>query len=279
MNDTTFIQLCEDIRDNKKLFVGRLSGNETALTGLIINNIHPNKNLLLNTLNGAGIYFENERSMKIYASMYYTAVKNSHYLGTWTGSMQSQAHHFYKLLNNSSDFADVKQIPARYLEPFYFMDDECYMFNEALKDKTVLIISSHVDTMKQQENKLDKIFKKPIFDKSTKIKYLRPPTTNCGRHNNVDWSINFDTFCKELDKDTDYDIAFLSCGGYGMIACDYIVNKLGKSVMYVGGGLQLFFGIKGDRWNNRNWYNENWTSTLEHEVPINKHLAEGGCYW
>ena len=284
MSDTSnvsFLQLCDEIRDNKTLFVGRLSGNETALTGMVLDDIRPHANLLINMLHVAGIYFINEDSIKKYVKMYCNAVKNSDYLGIWTGSMQSQAHHFYKRLNSSTDFSNVKQIPARYLEPLYFMDDDKYMFNEALKDKTVLVISSHIDSMKRQvENKnIHKVFKKPIFDKCKELKYIRPPQTHCGRHNNVDWSVHFDNFCKELSKDTDYDIAFVSCGGYGMITCNYIVKELGKSVVYVGGGLQLFFGIMGDRWHNRDWYNEHWVSTLDHEVPDNKHLAEGGCYW
>ena len=53
-----------------------------------------------------------------------------------------------------------------------------------------------------------------------------------------------------VDKTFDFDIAMVSCGGFGMILSDYIFSQLGKSVIYVGGCLQLFFGINGNRWKN-----------------------------
>lgn len=275
----TFLQFCQDLKNNESIFVGRLSGNETALCGLVINNIKPSNLLISNMLYVAGIFFEDDESILKYCRMYLESVKNCTYLGVWEGNMRNQAHHFYNILSTDSKFRDINCIPARYLEPFYFMDDNAYMFNQCLDNKTVLIVSSHIDTMKEQEPLLNNIFSKSIFDKCKKIKYLRPPATHCGRHNNIDWSHNFHQFCNQLEEDTDFDIALVSCGGYGMITCNFISKKLGKKTLYVGGGLQLYFGIKGRRWDNYGWYNEYWISPKEHEIPKNKELAEGGCYW
>ena len=55
------------------------------------------------------------------------------------------------------------------------------------------------------------------------------------------------------------------------------------NVLYLGGGNQLLFGLKGKRWDEHEllskYYNEHWVRPLAHEVPKNNTLVEGGCYW
>ena len=90
-----------------------------------------------------------------------------------------------------------------------------------------------------------------------------------------------------VDKTFDFDIAMVSCGGFGMILSDYIFSQLGKSVIYVGGCLQLFFGINGNRWKNHDkiskMINNNWTNVLNKDKPpslsLNPQLCENSCYW
>ena len=54
--------------------------------------------------------------------------------------------------------------------------------------------------------------------------------------------------------------------------------------MHVGGALQLFFGIKGKRWDEMEpkisaMYNEYWNYPLDCETPKNHSAVEGGTYW
>jgi hypothetical protein len=61
--------------------------------------------------------------------------------------------------------------------------------------------------------------------------------TQAGNHKNIDWQENYKNLCNEIDNyDDKYDIALISCGGYGMLVSDYIFSK-GKSSIYVGGCL------------------------------------------
>ena len=59
-----------------------------------------------------------------------------------------------------------------------------------------------------------------------------------------------------------------------------------KSAIYVGGGLQLLFGVMGKRWEN----NEMWKKIIKEnntifikpsgdEIICNKKLVENACYW
>ena len=81
-------------------------------------------------------------------------------------------------------------------------------------------------------------------------------------------------------------MALLGCGCYGHPICDYIKTQLNKSSIYVGGGLQLLFGVMGGRWEN----NDMWKKIIKEndckfirpsgdEIPKNSKMVEGGCYW
>ena len=92
---------------------------------------------------------------------------------------------------------------------------------------------------------------------------------------------------QDLDKikneKFNFDIAFVSAGGFGMIISEYIFSELNSSVIYIGGPLQLFFGINGGRWNNneiiKDAQNKYWTTVLEEDKPNNPLLCENSSYW
>lgn len=57
------------------------------------------------------------------------------------------------------------------------------------------------------------------------------------------------------------------------------IKRMGKKAVHIGGSLQLYFGIKGKRWDNSNLYNEYWISPFAEERPQNLSKVEEGCYW
>ena len=89
----------------------------------------------------------------------------------------------------------------------------------------------------------------------------------------IDWS-----YCNLEGQDIskiDFDIALVSCGGYGLPICHYINNQLNKGSIYVGGILQIYFGIIGRRWLReekyhiiRNTYNSNGRSSNTCLSPV-----------
>ena len=57
-----------------------------------------------------------------------------------------------------------------------------------------------------------------------------------------------------------------------------------RSAIYVGGPLQLQFGVRGKRWNSMPTYrqlmgNPAWIRPLASEQPPKKNVIEGGAYW
>ena len=91
--------------------------------------------------------------------------------------------------------------------------------------------------------------------------------------------------CNDISK-IDFDIALLGCGGYGLPLCNFIKINLQKSAIYVGGGLQLLFGIMGKRWENISMWkqiikenNTNFVIPIKDEKIKNQQLIENECYW
>ena len=102
-------------------------------------------------------------------------------------------------------------------------------------------------------------------------------------HNN--WIETFEIMCNDISK-LDFDIALLGCGGYGLPLCNYIHKNLNKSAMYVGGGLQLFFGVMGNRWESRDFWKNiiakngcKFIKPSKEEQINNQNSIENACYW
>lgn len=287
--EDSFLQLQSTIMVNQKnntpFFIGRLSGNETYLSGLIIHNNNPPEILIKNMLNVAGIQFKSKEDIINYVKYYINATAHSNLLGLWDGAgMFSQAKLYLDYINKI--YPNIKTICARALEPFYFLNHPAYKYDTLFEHKKVLIITSHKETVNKQIESHDKLFNKPIFHHTTSFYIYKPPQQNGGSHDTNSWTFHFDNMKKdigEIKKEFAFDIALVSCGGFGMLISDYIYTDLKSSVIYVGGALQLFFGIIGNRWINspdiKSLMNNYWTTVLDVDKPANIKLCENGCYW
>ena len=156
-----------------------------------------------------------------------------------------------------------------------------------LLGKKVLIISHFTESMKKQKD--FKFFPNShIFLPGQEFVYYKTFQTSGGNHPHKNWIETFEIMCKDISK-LEFDIALVSCGGYGLPICHYIHNQLNKGSIYVGGILQIYFGIIGRRWLReekyhiiRNTYNvnkKNWVSPSDEEKPINLNSIENACYW
>lgn len=280
--------MLEQNKKDKPFFIGRLSGNEPNLCGKVLTKTNIDNRLLHEMLTTAGIQMKSTDDIKHYVKLYTTSCKNCDILAIWSGGMYSQAKPYYEFLDKM--YPTQQRICAQSLEPFYFVDHQKYKFNDIFKNKKVLIITSHKETTKKQLEKHSTIFNKPIFDETTDFHIYKPVQQNGGNHDTNSWIFHFDKMKNdlfELNKTFNFDIALVSCGGFGMILSDYIYSELNKSTMYVGGALQLYFGIIGNRWktnpNVSKLFNEKWCNVLDQDKPStlssNPMLCENSCYW
>jgi hypothetical protein len=123
-------------------------------------------------------------------------------------------------------------------------------FETELIGKAVLVISPFSKSITKNFEKRHEFFKDyryPDFE----LKLVNAPITYAGLprefypHNN--WFETLD-FLKESLSAIDFDVALLSCGSYAGPLGLHIETELGKQAIYVGGLLQLYFGIMGRRY-------------------------------
>ena len=264
-------------KDNLPFFIGRLSGNETHMVGKIMSGNGFGIHIIHKMLVSAGICLTCEEDAELYAKLYHKSVSNCDMLGVWTGAMRESAIEYYDIIDRQ--LPDLPRIAAQKLEPYYSMGSD---FPRIFEGKRVLIITSHYNTTKRQLEKTDKLFDPPLFGKTTTFTVYKAPQQNCGSSDGMSWTAHLEKMKLDI-KELDFDIALVSCGGFGMIICDHIFSELKKSVMYVGGALQIYFGIMGQRWRTNEGIlkhvNENWTYPLDEDKPKNPNLCENNCYW
>lgn len=260
----------EFIADGKPFMVNRMRAEMGAIYK-IENEIKLTDNdynaLNLNT----GVYPERDMvQINNFCKETVDSLKITDAFGYWMGNLPNQ-NYFIKKYS-----PEAKLFHHRTLEPFY--TDTPWTLS--LKGLKVLIIHPYQKTIDYQINNLNNIWKEKSIFPDCEIKTLKAVQSIGNNNPHDNWTDSLE-FMKEQIKMIDFDIALLGCGGYGMPLCGFI-KTIGKSAVYIGGGLQLFFGIKGKRWDNHEvskYFNQHWLRPFPEDVPLNHESIEGGCYW
>ena len=233
--------------------------------------------------NNAGIKMSNNESILKYSEMYLKAFENSEMFCGWEiyGDYIkhiSDTHGFMKQLN-----ATKKMAWSFALDIFHYIYDTPW--TTALQGKRILIISAFEDSIREKIPIRDKIYDGVDLFPDCEFVFIKPPMTQADEPSR-EFDVELKEFTDRLDtiKD-DYDIALVSCGGYGNLVCNHIFENHQKSAIYCGGVLQMYFGIVGKRWFIerpdivRLFMNEHWSRPKEHERPKGCDKVEGACYW
>lgn len=167
--------------------------------------------------------------------------------------------------------------PARVVEPYYLE----HSWLEALEGKRVLVVHPFTETIKRQYEIKDKIFPSgmvPDFD------LITVPSVWYNADGNPDFATWFDALAyleQQVDKET-YDIALLGCGPFGVPLTAHI-KETGRQAIYIGGALQILFGIRGNRWDGipevARLYNEYWVRPGDDNKPQSTKDLDDNCYW
>ena len=198
-------------------------------------------------------------------------MKDLDYILQWSPQKEDEEI-INKVTHNDNVFHDFKGI-----EPFVFGQEG---WHYSLSDKKVLCVSPFSKTIKSQAKKFDKIWK------GAKIGELVTVTSRFSEHwtgdQPIPWRDKLNNMLSEIDK-LDFDFATVGCGGLSLHVCQHI-KKMGKPCVHLGGGNQILYGVRGQRWDegfkNYNWYGtKEWVRPSAHEVPPHHKTMEFGCYW
>lgn len=127
------------------------------------------------------------------------------------------------------------------------------IFAGIAQNKKILIVNSFTESIKYQLDKGN--FLNSIELPKCEYLFLKTYMTYRDEKNGLletphqNFLETVDYYNQEIDK-MDFDIALLGCGSYAHFLGEYIKSK-NKIAIYVGGMLQMYFGVLGDRWINR----------------------------
>lgn len=172
---------------------------------------------------------------------------------------------------------DVTHIEA--MEPYVYEDP----WSASLKGKKVLVIHPFAESVERQYENHDKLFQNRNVLPDFELKTIRAVQTLAGERDGrfATWFDALDYMKEKMDR-TDYDIAIIGCGAYGMPLAIH-AKKMKKQAVHMGGATQILFGIKGHRWDDNpvisGFYNKYWTRPLQSETIKRQDTVENGCYW
>jgi hypothetical protein len=85
-----------------------------------------------------------------------------------------------------------------------------------------------------------------------------------------------------LAREPGFDVALIGCGAAGVPLAAHC-KRLGKIGIHTGGPTQLFFGIRGGRWDARPefqpFFNDAWVRPSAEETPAEAKKVDKGGYW
>ena len=231
--------------------------------------------------NNAGIQLSNVKSAKKWAQQYMLSFHNCELYTGWDRNNQDRVYRGISRQQDHLDSLGKRRIWAHgALDVFEQIERRPWTL--ALKGKRLLIVSQLEYTIREQLTK-PHAYGIDLFPECTFV-YLKPPQT-AGDEMSLEWHEELEIFYRKLEAITDtYDVALVSAGGYGNIICNKIFS-LKKQAIYVGGVLQMYWGILGNRWLVERglitglYLNEHWTRAKNHERPTGHEKIEGACYW
>jgi hypothetical protein len=211
-----------------------------------------------------------ERAWKEFSQYYLDGYLAADIQCVWNGTRMDEQ---MKLLSKCDD--SVVIIDALGIEPYYSYNP----WTSALAGKRVLLISPFVADLQAQYSKIKKIWvgresMLPNFE-------IVPYRSEFYFNQFTSWVTVLEKMKNDISK-LGFDIALISCGALGLPLGGFIRNDLKKSAVYMGGALQILFGVKGARWDSHEiigkFYNDEWIRPTDNK-PDGADRLDQSCYW
>lgn len=236
-----------------------------------------NKNIMYNMQNNAGFFPATPENMQRFGKMMLEDVKEVDLLGSWLNEE-------YLFFQNRY----IQAVKLVLLEPYHSK----HPWSRILQNKKVLVVHPFAQLINEQYKNRKQLFCNPQVLPDFDLITLEAVQSLGGSNNKFQsWFEALQWMEDEMDK-TDYDICLIGCGAYGFPLAAHAKRK-GKKAVHLGGALQLLFGIKGKRWEAKDYatkwhlpqdaysslFNEYWVRPSINETPSTALKVEGGCYW
>ncbi len=223
----------------------------------------------------AGFYFQDWTDAERFCNEYLDALKQTDILGAWGVA-------FTWVEGIGLDEKTTAVIPVGFTAPWVepYVPGQVAWAN-SLEGKRVLVVSGFADSVSKQHPKISKIYtgvRYPSFE----LRVVKAPLAAGNADvNGKSWFELLEETKRQIAGE-EFDVALIAAGAFSYPLAAY-VKSLGKIGIHCGGGLQLFFGIMGNRWNNSpevlKYVNKDWVRPSKAETPKMADKIEDACYW
>jgi len=284
-------QITTLIRKGQPALVGRFGGTEARFLGAFLklskfvtlglplsvaSKLFPKwrkRSLDIHSL--SGFYFDSWMDVRNFVKLYLEALANTDILGAWGVAFTwIEGKEFKK---NSKKLIPVG-FTAPWVEPY---TGTSIPWSSSLSGKRVLVISGFSESIASQHKRISQVFVDVAYPKFELTTIKAPLVSGSRDPSGKSWFALLDEMKKEIQK-KDFDIALIAAGAFSYPLADFVKNQ-GKIGIHCGGGLQLFFGVMGNRWNNSpevlKFVNDFWVRPSARERPKTADAIEDACYW
>lgn len=249
----------------------RYDGNDKfSIVRYIMDKVYPNWIDLRSVhgmVNNAGFFPKKETAFAEWGGVYDKSLKQLDVLLTWQKNEK-----YLKWRGPKIPMYNVSY-------PFLFDNP----WTEILRGKKVLVISPFSKSVQSQYSRREKLFQShnvlPEFTLKTLQSFnILRGNTNYSKVNS--WFEALKTMEKQISQ-IDFDIALLGCGAYAFPLSAFC-KSIGKKAITICGGIQLLFGIYGNRWEkflkDNGILNEYWIRPID-DRPNGFEKVENAAYW
>ncbi len=232
-----------------------------------------NENILRKMFQEAGFFPSTTEAITRFSELMIHDTQELDALGSWRSNEKFLKHYFKP---------GIIRFDREKINPFFCTKP----WTLVLEKKKILIIHPFTESIKKQYAKRELLFPSPMLPEFD-LEVFPSVQSIGGSDRFKDWFSALDYMKDEISK-LSFDIALLGCGAYGFPLAAHI-KRIGKKAVHIGGSLQLFFGIKGKRWESDSYvgtkndystlFNEHWIRPQDTERPTAAMDVENGCYW
>lgn len=207
------------------------------------------------------------------ASVYKSGLESGTIQAVWEDRVKQQ----YLLFNKLDIQAEALVNASMFGLP---SDKFMHHWSDGLQGKRILIVSPFEKNVLNGQHKIsDKLWStinNPL--KHTEIECITAPI---GFSSKKEYASIVEKLIEKINL-ASFDIALLGCSVLGLPLNKHIYQIMGKSAIYVGGALQLYFGIDGKRWQHYDSINANRNSYwIKNPIPKDPDfiVLDNATYW
>ncbi len=275
------------LKSNQPLLLGRLGSTESRIiraseTGLGIDSLA----LARHAQNWSGIAPRDE--LNSVSDVYLREILNFNFLAEWPSPGHTVVLNHLKANQRTPFFYNLEFLNPLSLTLSFGLP-ACDLWLSALAGQRVLVIHPCEESLRASTTRSLGNYESDLLPELD-YKCVAPPVT----FGNYKKPFSYLEKLQELrdvlfnlSRHEKFDAALVAAGGYGLPIASFIYKEqIAKKVLHVGGALQLYFGVVGNRWLSepyktmyRSYDNlSRWSRIIDPSITRLADSVENGCY-